>query len=442
MGPPTIPFSGDADVPRRVDTAIIGGGIIGIATALALVERGQKVVVAEKGEIAGEQSSRNWGWCRQARRDPREFDLARESLRLWRGMNERVEADTGFVPCGTFFAARDEPTLERYEKWIAEAGQAGIAAQMASASQVQQLLTGDSMPPPTGLWCASDGCAEPQRAVPLMANAARRHGATILTGCAVRGMETAAGRIVGIVTERGPIACNAVVVAGGAWARRILRDLDITIPQLKVRATVSRTQPLPGGPDLCFWDGVLGVRKRADGGYTVANGLLNAVPITPDAFRFMPAYLPLLGMEWRHIRLRLNSSFADEWRDAAPVPLDRPSPYESCRVLDPAPDCRYVEASLAALRRRFPALAAARIEQVWAGMIDAMPDTVPIISPVPTMTGLVVATGFSGHGFGIGPAAGELVADMVTGGKPLVDPHAYRIERFWDGTMPRPFGGV
>jgi len=442
MGPQLIPFTGDAKQPARAETVIIGGGIIGVMTALTLAERGQDVVLVEKGEIAGEQSSRKWGWCRQARRDPREFDLIRESLRLWRGMNERIDGDTGFATCGTFFAARTEANHARYSAWVNEAAQAGIMAEIASGAQVRQLLTGDLDPPSSGLWCASDGRAEPQRAVPLMAAAARARGATILTQCAARGIETAGGRVISVVTEHGRIACSNVVVAGGAWTRRILRDLDITIPQLKVRASVARTQPLPGGPDLCFWDGALGVRKRADGGYTIANGLLNAAPITPDSIRFMPAFLPLLGMDWQHIRLRLGHDFVSEWRDAAPVPYDQPSPYEACRVLDPAPDTRFVEASLEALRRRFPALAGARAEQVWAGMIDAMPDTVPIISPVASLSGLVVATGFSGHGFGIGPAAGQLVADLVTGAKPLVDPWAYRIERYADGTMPRPFGGV
>jgi glycine/D-amino acid oxidase-like deaminating enzyme len=421
---------------------IIGGGVIGVSAALFLAERGHDVVLVEKGDVAGEQSSRNWGWCRQARRDPREMELVRESLQLWRGMNQRVNGETGFATCGTLFAARDEATVTRYAGWVKEAAQAGIVAEMASAETVRAILPGDASPPPTGLYCASDGRAEPQRAVPVMAMAARARGARILTDCAARGIETGGGRVVSVVTERGAIACRNVVVAGGAWTRRILRDLDIHIPQLKVRATVARTQPLPGGPDLCFWDGVLGVRKRADGGYTLANGLSNVAPITPDSFRFFGVYLPLLALEWRHMRLRLGRDFTSEWAAARAVPLDQPSPYEACRVLDPAPDHGIVNAAIVAFRRRFPALAHARVVQSWAGMIDAMPDTVPIISPVDGISGLVVATGFSGHGFGIGPGAGHLVADIVSGARPIVDAHAFRIERYFDGTMPRPYGGV
>jgi glycine/D-amino acid oxidase-like deaminating enzyme len=442
MGPATIAFFGDRDMPVACETVIIGGGVIGVTTALFLAERGHDVVLVEKGHVAGEQSSRNWGWVRQARRDPREFDLARESLALWRTMNERIGGDTGFATCGTLFAARSDAVAAHYEAWARDAAQAGIASVMAPAQQVCDLMAGDVAPPPAALYCASDGRAEPQRAVPLMAEAARARGARIMTDCAARGIETGGGRVIAVVTERGSIACRNVVVAGGVWSRRILRDLGIAIPQLRVRATVSRTQPLPGGPDLCFWDDVLGVRRRADGGYTLANGLLNAVPVIPDSFRFLPAYLPLLGMEWRHLRLGFGRDFIDQARAARPVPLDRPSPYESCRVLDPTPDRRYVEASLAVFRRRFPRLAAARLVQVWGGMMDAMPDTVPIISPVDSVTGLIVATGFSGHGFGVGPAAGHLVADLLTGRPPIVDPHPFRITRYFDGTMPRPFGGV
>jgi glycine/D-amino acid oxidase-like deaminating enzyme len=442
MGPLLIPVFGDDALPKACETVVIGGGVIGVATALFLAERGQDVALVEKGHIAGEQSSRNWGWCRQARRDPREFDLIRESLSLWRGMNARVRADTGFVTCGIFFGARDDHTVERYAQWVKDAAQAGIHAEMASAATVRDLLPGDASPPSAGLYCASDGRAEPQRAAPLMALAARARGARIFTDCAARGIETGAGRVVSVVTERGPIACRNVVVAGGAWSRRILRDLGVEIPQLKVRATVARTQPLTGGPECCFWDDKLGVRKRADGGYTLANGLESAAPITPDHIRFFKPYLPLLAMEWRHLRFSLGAEFFTELAAAAPVPLDRPSPYEACRVLDPAPDLGIVKASLAELRSRFPALSQARLVQVWAGMIDAMPDTVPIISPVDQLSGLVVATGFSGHGFGIGPAAGHLVADLVSGARPIVDPHPFRLGRYADGTAPRPFVGV
>jgi glycine/D-amino acid oxidase-like deaminating enzyme len=88
------------DFPDRAGAVVIGAGIIGIMTALELAERGIDVVVVEKGDVAAEQSSRNWGWCRQMGRDPREIPLALLSLTLWRGMNARIGAETGWTQCG------------------------------------------------------------------------------------------------------------------------------------------------------------------------------------------------------------------------------------------------------------------------------------------------------------------------------------------------------
>ena len=444
LGPQTIAVFGDRECPPRVDTVVIGGGVIGVYAALTLAEAGQRVALVEKGQIGGEQSSRNWGWCRAAGRDPREFDLARESLRLWRTMNERVGGDTGFATCGTLYAARDEAAVAHNRAWIAEAAGAGIHGEMVEGAALEALLPGDAARPAIGMYCATDGRAEPQRAVPLMAQAARALGVTILTDCAARGIDVAGGRVLGVVTERGTIAADAVVVAGGVWTRRILADLGIALPQLPVRASVARTQPFPAdaGPMPNFWDGTLGIRRRADGGFTVANGHLNAIPVIPASFRHMGLYRHLLGMEWRHIRLKFGSDFLREWRDGAPVPLDRPSPYETVRVLDPQPDAAYLARAFALLRRRYPALATARPVQTWAGFIDATPDTVPVISPVAAIGGLVVATGFSGHGFGAGPAGGHLAADLVLGRAPIVDPTPFRLQRYFDGTMPLPVYGV
>ena len=89
-----------------------------------------------------------------------------------------------------------------------------------------------------------------------------------------------------------------------------------------------------------------------------------------------------------------------------------------------------------------PAVAQAQVVQEWAGLIDVPPDAVPVISPVEAVPGLIVATGFSGHGFGIGPGAGRLIADLVTGGTPIVDPKEFRFSRFADGSKPRPIAGI
>ncbi|MDR6290345.1 glycine/D-amino acid oxidase-like deaminating enzyme [Inquilinus ginsengisoli] len=432
----------DAALPARADVVIVGGGIIGTSAALALARRGVLVALCEKGHIAGEQSSRNWGWCRKTRRDPREIPLIIESMRLWEDMNRSVEAETGFRQTGILFAVETDQEIAEYEAWLEHARPYQLDARLISSAEFDRLMPGAGGRWKAALYSASDGRAEPQRAAPAIARAARQAGATILTDCAVRGIDRAGGRIAAVVTERGRIPCDSVIVAGGAWSRRFLSDLGLRLPQLKVRSSAMRTAPLEGGPETAMWSKQFAFRKRHDGGYTIANGNANVSPIVPDSFRFFGDFLPALRMEWSALKLRVDGRFVQEWREAAPVPLDQPSPYEQVRVLDPAPDRRYTRQAMADLARQFPAFAGAKVVQEWAGLIDVTPDAVPVISTVDTVPGLVVATGFSGHGFGIGPAAGHLAADLATGARPIVDPTAFRFSRFTDGSRPRPMAGV
>ncbi|GLS17814.1 D-amino-acid oxidase [Labrys miyagiensis] len=442
MGPQVDTLAPDPDIPAQADVVIVGGGIIGVSAALFLAQRGVSVVLCEKGHIAGEQSSRNWGWVRKARRDPREIPLIVESLRLWEGMNETVEAETGFRRTGIVFAADNEEDVARYETWLDHARPYQIDARLISGSELDQQMPGAGSRWKAALFCGTDGRAEPQKAAPAIAAAARRRGAVILTDCAVRGLDRQGGRIVAAVTERGYIRCKSVVVAGGAWSRRFLKDLGLTLPQLKVRSSVMRTAPLEGVPETALWCKDFAFRRRLDGGYNIANGNVNVVPIVPDSFRFFADFLPALRSDHKSLKLRPDGRFVQEWREAAPVPLDQISPYEKTRVLDPAPDRRYLRKALASLSSMYPAFAGTRVVQEWAGLIDVMPDAIPVISPVEDVPGLVVATGFSGHGFGIGPGAGRLIADLVTGATPVVDPREFRFSRFSDGSKPRPIAGI
>lgn len=129
-------------------------------------------------------------------------------------------------------------------------------------------------------------------------------------------------------------------------------------------------------------------------------------------------------------RLRFGPAFLRGWQDDRPRPLARTSPYERCRILDPAPSLRSAARALRRLKERLPAFIPGDPVQIWAGMIDVTPDELPVISTVAAMPGLVVATGFSGHGFGIGPAAGRLTADLVLARLPAVSPEAFRLDRF------------
>jgi glycine/D-amino acid oxidase-like deaminating enzyme len=261
---------------------------------------------------------------------------------------------------------------------------------------------------------------------------------TILTQCAVRGLETTAGRVSAAVTERGTIACNAVVLAGGAWSSLFAGSLGLRLPQVKVQGSVLRTAPLEGGPEIAGGAPGFGLRKRADGGYTVATLGSEMVEITPDLLRFLADFWPVTRQHWRGRPIRLGQRSLSELLTPRRWALDRPSPFEKIRTLNPKPDAAALDNALKIVTRAFPTFEKAVIAQRWAGLIDVTPDMIPVISPVDALPGLVIGTGFSGHGFGIGPGAGKLLAELVTGDTPSVDPSAFRFSRFAERPRPRP----
>ncbi len=442
MAPRVDPVPSDAALPAKARVVIVGGGIIGASTALFLANKGIPTVLCEKGHIAGEQSSRNWGWCRKMARDPREIPLIIESLKLWQGMNAMVEAETGFRRSGIAYLCATQAEMDAHEEWLEHARPYQLDTRLIDGAEVARLMPGLAQSWAGALYTASDGRAEPQKAAPAIAEAARRHGATIMTACAVRGIETEGGRVAAAVTEKGRVACDAVVLAGGAWSRLFCGNLDLFLPQLKVLGSVMRTEKLEGGPDCSASGDGFGYRKRLDGGYTVSSLHSNIVDIVPDSFRLAREFLPVARIKRHDLQLRLGQRFLDEWRTPRHWALDGPSPFERVRVLDPAPSHTMLDKAQANIAAHFPAFKNAKIAESWAGLIDVTPDAVPVIAPVQALPGFFVATGFSGHGFGIGPAAGRLMADLVAGDPPLVDPTPFRFERFTDGSKPKPYAGA
>lgn len=432
----------DSDLPKRASVAVIGGGIIGISTALELAERGIPVVVLEKGIIAGEQSSRNWGWCRQMGRDAREIPLVLESLKLWRGMNERIGSETGFRQSGIVYLAETEAELAAREKWYGENVKSfGLDTRLVSGAEAERLQPGSTRTWKGALYTSADGRAEPFLAVPAMARHAQKLGVKVFQNCAVRGIETMAGKISSVVTEKGTVACEQVVLAGGAWSRRFLHNLGIEFPQLTVIGSVMRTEPLDTGLEKSCSGGKFAFRKRLDGGYTVTHRHLSVADILPDSFRQFFQFLPALKLDWSGLRLRLGKRFLDEFQLRRRWKLDERSPFEEVRILDPEPVQSILDEAAASLRVYYPSFQSMQIAERWAGVIDATPDVVPVISPLPKIEGLFLASGFSGHGFGLGPGAGKLMAQMIVGDQACVDPAPFRYSRFFDGSRPRPTTG-
>jgi glycine/D-amino acid oxidase-like deaminating enzyme len=423
-------------LPTRTDVVVIGGGIAGASTALYLAEKGIAVTLCEKGEIGAEQSSRNWGWVRVMGRDPNEIPLSVASLRLWEDLDRLAGASTGFRRAGIVYTCDTAADLAAYEAWLEHARTYELSSRLLDAAALSALVPGAARTFAGALYTPDDARAEPQKAAPAIARGARAKGAAVHTRCAVRTLETAAGRVSGVVTEQGRIACSSVVIAGGAWSRLFCGNAGIDFPTLKTTGSVARTAPLPNGPDLAVGGSDFAFRRREDGGYTVARRGAMVSELTPDHFRLFFDFLPTARRERRELRLRLGERFGIEWRTKKRWRADEMTPFEEVRTLDPKPSDDLLDEGWRNLVAAWPMFKDAPLVERWGGLIDVTPDAVPVVSAVEALPGLHIASGFSGHGFGIGPGAGHLMADLVAGDAPIVDPTPFRFDRFPQGLRP------
>ncbi|WP_419898367.1 NAD(P)/FAD-dependent oxidoreductase [Roseomonas sp. USHLN139] len=442
MSPPVDRIASDELLPEAVDVVVIGAGIIGVAAAYHLAKKGRSVALIEKGHVGAEQSSRNWGWCRQQGRDRHEIPLARVALEMWGGLHEEIGADLGFRRQGVLWVTKDPKELAGWERWADVAREQQVHSRMLSAAEIAERLPGSTEGWLGGMETPSDGRAEPSMAAPALAKGARALGVKIFQNCAARGMETKGGAIDAVVTEKGRIRTQAVLLAGGAWSTLFCRRHGIDLPQAMVSGTAFRTTAAPA-----ITDGALGtpgycLRRREDGGYTVALRGRGTLNLTPEGLRYARQFWPTFRTRAAKLKIRLGKPFLDGLMTGASWSFDKETVFERNRVLDPAPDMQLVEEAISMLGQAYPELAGIGCAEAWGGTIDSTPDAVPVISGVDKLRGFYLATGFSGHGFGIGPAAGRLAADIVTGDSPVVDAHPYRYTRLIDGTYLAPAGAL
>ncbi|WP_372834673.1 NAD(P)/FAD-dependent oxidoreductase [Puniceibacterium confluentis] len=425
-----------ADLPQACDVVIIGGGVIGVSAALYLARAGVQVTLLEKGRVAGEQSSRNWGWIRAQGRDLAEIPIAIEAQRLWRDLDADCQGRLGVRTVGVTYLARREADLAAYQDWLDAASGSGLDSHLVSRADLGKVLPGIRGNWPGALHTPSDMKGEPWVAVPELARLARDAGAVIVEDCAVRGLDMAAGRLAGVVTEKGRVRSAEVLLAGGAWSSLFLRRHGVGIPQLSVRCTVVETGPVPQVTGGAAVDGRTAFRPRDDGGYTIAPSILSELYIGPDAVRAIPKYLPVLKSGGFDVRLhpRAPRGFPDAWGTPRRWADDEISPFERMRILNPEPNRGRAQAACDAFSEAFPEVGAVRPRTAWAGMIDVLPDVVPVVDRVAALPGLTVVTGMCGHGFGIGPGFGRVAAALVRGENTGHDLQRFRITRFGDGS--------
>jgi glycine/D-amino acid oxidase-like deaminating enzyme len=429
MPVPLMHINSSPSLPSEADVVVIGGGVVGIFTAYYLVRRGLRVAVVEKGRVAAEQSSRNWGWCRQQNRDARELPMATKSLALWDALASEIGIDVGFRRCGLLYLSQDEGEIAGWAKWRDFARTVGVTTHVLSAEEATERGHATGRTWKGGVFSPTDGTADPSVAVPRVAAAITTLDGTVHQNCAARGLELSGGRVSGVVTEAGTIRTKTVVMAGGAWASSFCHQLGIRFPQASVRSSILAVSPGAEGLPEALHTAEVSLTQRLDGGYTLAISGRARVDPSPQQIRFGREFLPMFSRRWRSLApggtqgWRLGHETLQKWA------LDAVTPMERTRILDPKPDSGQIRLTYERAGTLLPELARCEISDTWAGYIDSTPDGVPAIGEVEGVPGFILAAGFSGHGFGIGPGAGHLIADLVSGDEPLVDPRPYAPER-------------
>ena len=415
----------------HADVVIIGGGIAGTASAYFLASRGVSVIVCEKGEVGGEQSTRNWGFVRQQGRDPAELPLMIESNRIWQTLERELNDDLEWIQRGNLITFANEHERDRWAQWVAIANAQGVPSRILERKEIDALVPGHNMQAFGAVYNDNDGQAEPRRVMPALRRAAEGRGVIFLTQCAVFDIDIQAGVVHGVETERGKIVAPNVVCAAGAWSSRLLRFSGLKLPTVWLRGSVARTTPIAAISQTATWSGVA-FRQRRDGSMNIA-ARSSDHDLMIESILGYPMFRPLLKEYKADVRVHLQTLFAQTFRgyfsqDALAQELMR------YRTLDPEPNHGALAKVLADVKKMLPGAAKAEIDFSWAGLIDMTPDLLPVVDRLQSPSGLILATGFSGHGFGLGPAVGKVVSELVLDGKASVDIDGLRFSRFSDGS--------
>lgn len=418
-------------ISRQADVVIIGAGIAGTASAYFLASRGLSVIVCEKGEVGGEQSTRNWGFVRQQGRDPAELPLMIESNRIWQSLERELNADLEWIQGGNLVTFANEHERSRWAQWAAIANAQGLTTRLLDRKELDAQLPGNRMHAIGAVLTSSDGQAEPRRVMPALRRAAEGRGAIFLTGCAVFDIDVQAGAVTGVTTEQGRLDAANVVCAAGAWSSRLLKFAGLKLPTVWLRGSVARTTPVAPISQAATWSG-FAFRQRRDGSMNVAARSADH-DLMIDSVLAYPSFRSLFREHKRDVHVHVRKLFFQTLggrlsHDAFVRELVQH------RVLDPEPNHAALREVLAGVKKMIPGAASAQIERSWAGYIDMTPDLLPVLDRLDQPSGLVLATGFSGHGFGLGPAVGKVVSELIVDGKPSLDLHALRFARFSDGT--------
>ena len=366
------------------EVIIIGGGVIGCATAYYLAKEGTSVIVLEGSDHIGNGgSSRNGGGVRQSGRDPRELPLAMYGIRnLWPHLSEELETDCEYHQDGNLRLGKTEKHREILEGLADRARACGLDVRMIDGDEVRRINPHLSHEVTVASWCPTDGHANPLTTTLGFYKMARRLGARFITGEPVTELRTVKGKIRKVITPNNVYEGEQVLVAAGLHSREILGTVGIDVPM-----DGSLLEALVTEAEAPMFDQMLG---------------------TADA--------DFYGHQTKHGSFVFGGSSGLE-----PFYKDNGTPVTSSRT---APCiCR-------GIMKYFPELADAKIVRTWAGWSDRSADGVPVLGAVDEIPGLYAACAFTGHGFGISPAVGDQLAKLIRIGSTDVDLSPLRYDRF------------
>lgn len=371
-------------VPERASVVVIGGGVIGTSIAFHLAASGvSDVVLVEKDELGSGSTCRAAGGVRASFSNPANITMGLRGVEVFSRFADEYGQDIDFARDGYLYLLSDQANVDAFTESVALQNHYGIPSRMitpAEAKALSPLIEVDGML--AASWSPSDAKATPESVVLGYAAAARRHGARIVRHCAVTDIESSGGTIAAVVTEHGRIATQTVVCAAGAWSRSIGGMLGVDIPVAPIRRQIAFTEPLAGLP-------------ASSPSLTID---------FPSTFYFHPEGAGLL-LGWSN--------------------PDEPEGFNLKFELD---DWLMGVGEIAATR--LPVILEAGISTGWAGLYEVTPDHNQIIDRSDRVDGLLIAAGYSGHGFSIGPATGEIIRDLYHGKDPGYDITPFRLDRF------------
>ncbi len=368
-------------LPDSAEVVVVGGGVIGTSIAFHLAEAGVDVCLLERDQLAGGSTSRAAGGVRAQFSDPLNIAIGLRSIEAFERFGERPGGEIDLHQVGYLFLLDRAADVAAFEASVALQQELGVPSRFVSLDEVVELSPLAALDGVlAATFCPLDGHASPEAVTQGYAAGARAHGGTVLTGCAVTGVELAGDEIQAVETELGRIVAQTVVCAAGVWSPELARSVGVELPVQPYLREVGFTGPVSGLPER--------------------------IPLTIDFST---------GFYFHGEGPGLLFGMADPEQ---PPGFDAPT--------SPA----WLEQVLEVAERRCPSLLDMGIAGGWKGYYEVTPDHNALVGESTAASRFLYATGFSGHGFLQGPAMGEIVRDLVLGREPFVDVTALSAERF------------